>query len=140
MIAFFGLNATKIAMRASGRAAGWPRSPAQWRAHSCPGCRQRSLIGLSQLFWWIHALVLLAFLNYLPYSKHMHILTAIPNCFFRSLEKVNTQPRERFEKGNSFRRGDRWTSSPGKPCSTPIPAPNAAAARTSARRPPPASR
>ena len=54
------------------------------------------------VFWWIHAIVLLSFLNYLPYSKHMHILTSIPNCFFRSLEKVNTQPREEFKKGNIY--------------------------------------
>lgn len=46
--------------------------------------------------------MLLAFLNYLPYSKHIHILTAIPNCFFRSLEKVNTQPREKFEQDSSL--------------------------------------
>ena len=32
----------------------------------------------------------------------MHILTAIPNCFFRSLEKVTTQQREEFQKGNAF--------------------------------------
>ncbi len=46
--------------------------------------------------WWIHAVVLLAFLNYLPYSKHMHILTAIPNCFLRRLGKANVLPREQF--------------------------------------------
>jgi heterodisulfide reductase subunit C len=32
----------------------------------------------------------------------MHILTAIPNCFFGSLEKPNTQPREEFAVGNSY--------------------------------------
>jgi Fe-S oxidoreductase len=32
----------------------------------------------------------------------MHILTAIPNCFFRSLDKVTTQQREEFKKGNAF--------------------------------------
>ena len=46
--------------------------------------------------------MLLSFLNYLPYSKHMHVLTSIPNCFFKSLEKVKTQPREEFKKGNTF--------------------------------------
>ncbi|MBJ6726262.1 (Fe-S)-binding protein [Geomesophilobacter sediminis] len=46
--------------------------------------------------WWIHAVALLSFMNFLPYSKHMHILTAIPNVFFRSIEKPNTQPREEF--------------------------------------------
>ncbi len=44
-------------------------------------------------------LVLLLFLNLLPRSKHMHILTAIPNCFFSALEKPNTQPRETFVAG-----------------------------------------
>jgi Fe-S oxidoreductase/uncharacterized membrane protein len=29
--------------------------------------------------WWIHATVILIFLNYLPYSKHLHIIVALPN-------------------------------------------------------------
>ncbi|MHB0938477.1 MAG: (Fe-S)-binding protein [Armatimonadota bacterium] len=57
---------------------------------------------LALVFWWLHAVVLLAFLNYLPYSKHMHILTAIPNCFLRSFDKVNTLPREEFTSGKTF--------------------------------------
>lgn len=52
--------------------------------------------------WWAHAFALLTFICYLPNSKHMHILTAIPNCFFRRQEKPNTQPREEFVVGNSF--------------------------------------
>ena len=31
---------------------------------------------------WIHAVLLLAFLNYLPYSKHLHVITSLPNTFF----------------------------------------------------------
>ena len=52
--------------------------------------------------WWAHALALMAFICYLPNSKHMHILTAIPNCLFHRLEKPNTQPRENFTSGNTF--------------------------------------
>jgi Fe-S oxidoreductase len=52
--------------------------------------------------WWAHALALMAFICYLPNSKHMHILTAIPNCFLQRLEKPNTQPREEFIAGNTF--------------------------------------
>jgi len=52
--------------------------------------------------WWVHAFALLAFMCYLPHSKHMHILTAIPNCFFRRLEKPNSVPREDFSIGKSF--------------------------------------
>jgi hypothetical protein len=66
---------------------------------------------LASIFWWIHAIVLLTFLNYLPYSKHMHILTSIFNCFFKSIDKVTTQPIEEFKKGNVFCSG-------GKTCST----------------------
>jgi Fe-S oxidoreductase len=52
--------------------------------------------------WWVHALALCAFICYLPNSKHMHILTAIPNCFFHRLEKPNTLPREDFTIGKTF--------------------------------------
>jgi len=45
------------------------------------------------IFWWTHILVVLGFMNYLPYSKHLHILTAVPNVFFTSL-----QPRGRLNK------------------------------------------
>ena len=36
------------------------------------------------IFWWIHTLIILAFLIYIPFSKHLHLLGAIPNIFFRS--------------------------------------------------------
>jgi Fe-S oxidoreductase len=36
-------------------------------------------------FWWTHILLVLGFLNYLPYSKHLHVLTSIPNVFFSNL-------------------------------------------------------
>ena len=37
------------------------------------------------LFFWGHMLTVLGFLNYLPYSKHLHVLTSIPNVYFSSL-------------------------------------------------------
>ncbi|QTE22636.1 (Fe-S)-binding protein [Polaribacter cellanae] len=36
--------------------------------------------------WWIHILGILVFLNYLYYSKHLHILLAFPNTFFANLK------------------------------------------------------
>jgi Fe-S oxidoreductase len=36
--------------------------------------------------WWTHILLVLGFLNYLPYSKHLHVLTSIPNVFFSNLK------------------------------------------------------
>jgi Fe-S oxidoreductase/nitrate reductase gamma subunit len=31
--------------------------------------------------WWFHAVLILIFLNYLPYSKHLHVLTSLPNTY-----------------------------------------------------------
>jgi Fe-S oxidoreductase len=33
-------------------------------------------------FWWMHALLILAFLNYLPYSKHLHVVSSLINVYF----------------------------------------------------------
>lgn len=35
-----------------------------------------------EVFWWIHILTILGFMNFLPYSKHLHIISSIPNVFF----------------------------------------------------------
>lgn len=47
-----------------------------------------------EYFWWIHIVTILIFLNYLPYSKHLHVLTSIPNVFFAKLspEKNTIKP------------------------------------------------
>ncbi len=39
-------------------------------------------------FWWSHTLVILVFLIYIPFSKHLHILGAIPNVFFRRFRPI----------------------------------------------------
>ena len=36
--------------------------------------------------WWFHILGILAFLNYLPYSKHFHIILAFPNTYYSNLK------------------------------------------------------
>ena len=38
------------------------------------------------VFWWIHIGTVLVFLNYLPRSKHLHVLTSIPNVYFSGLK------------------------------------------------------
>src|SRR5437867_971300 len=34
------------------------------------------------VFWWLHVLIVLAFLNYLPYSKHLHVASSLINVYF----------------------------------------------------------
>lgn len=42
---------------------------------------------LERIGWWGHITIVFAFLNYLPYSKHFHILLAFPNTYYSNLEK-----------------------------------------------------
>ncbi|MFN8250121.1 MAG: (Fe-S)-binding protein [Ferruginibacter sp.] len=44
------------------------------------------LIAIERTCWWIHIAGIFAFLNYLPYSKHLHILFAFPNAYYARLE------------------------------------------------------
>ncbi len=46
-----------------------------------------SLILIERIFWWSHIIGILIFLNYLYYSKHLHILLAFPNTYFANLEE-----------------------------------------------------
>ncbi len=50
------------------------------------GLSDGALIGLERACWWFHIIGILAFLNYLPYSKHFHIILAFPNTYFSSLK------------------------------------------------------
>ncbi len=90
LTSMFGVNATRMAMTGAHPSARFaslqiaslfpnPGSAAVWY----------------EVFWWSHILLVLGFLNYLPHSKHLHILTSIPNVFFASLE-----PRGRLSKPN----------------------------------------
>ncbi len=54
-----------------------------------------SLIVLERTCWWLHILGIFAFLNYLPWSKHLHIILAFPNAYFARLEtpgKITNMP------------------------------------------------
>jgi Fe-S oxidoreductase len=41
-------------------------------------------------FWWAHVLILLAFLNYLPYSKHLHVVTSLANVYLSNTSGPGT--------------------------------------------------
>jgi heterodisulfide reductase subunit C len=54
-------------------------------APALSGLPDSSLIFIDRFCWWIHIIGIFAFLNYLPYSKHLHILLAFPNTYFSNL-------------------------------------------------------
>jgi Fe-S oxidoreductase len=57
----------------------------------------------AMLGYWLHVLVLLTFLNYLPYSKHIHLLGALPNIFARNRsERRMDLPKLNLEDENQW--------------------------------------
>ncbi len=51
------------------------------------GMSDNGLVLLERICWWLHIAGILAFLNYLPFSKHLHILLAFPNAYYARLEE-----------------------------------------------------
>ena len=94
------------------------------------------------LFWWSHALLVLGFLNYLPYSKHLHVVASLPNVFLSNTSGpgvIGAMKPMDLESDLAVFGAKDVTSSRGRACSTGSPAPSAAAARASAPRTSPAS-
>lgn len=50
------------------------------------GLSTAKLIFIERFCWWFHIIGIFAFLNWLPYSKHFHIVLAFPNTFFSNLK------------------------------------------------------
>jgi heterodisulfide reductase subunit C/nitrate reductase gamma subunit len=43
---------------------------------------------LHDISWWVHIILVLIFLNELPYSKHFHVVMSIPNVYFSNIENL----------------------------------------------------
>ena len=49
------------------------------------GLSNEGVMAIERTAWWLHIVGILAFLNYLPYSKHLHIILAFPNAYYTRL-------------------------------------------------------
>ena len=56
------------------------------------GMSNQLVLLLSEIFWWLHIVGILIFMNYLYFSKHLHILLAFPNTYF-----ANLNPQGQFD-------------------------------------------
>jgi heterodisulfide reductase subunit C len=74
------------------------------------GLDTSTIFMIERIGWWGHILTVFVFLNYLPYSKHLHIMLAFPNVYFANVrpkgemehsEKVAEQIRELFSESES---------------------------------------
>ncbi len=67
------------------------------------GLSEGTLIGIERFGWWLHVLVVFGFLNYLPFSKHLHLFLAFPNTWYASLKpkgEISNMPKIQQEVAN----------------------------------------
>ena len=88
MSAFLKMNAADSVLQARGIehyqvAGAFPIS--SLIAPMMEGFSDGTLIFIERFCWWFHIIGIFAFLNYLPYSKHFHIVLAFPNTFYSNL-------------------------------------------------------
>ena len=88
MTLFLVMNASDYALQQMGaihyvQAGSFPIS--SWIAGLLPQ-NELTLFYLERGAWWLHIIGILFFLNYLYYSKHLHILLAFPNTYYANLE------------------------------------------------------
>ncbi len=88
MLLFLLMNASDYALQQMGaihyvQAGSFPIS--SWIAGLLPQ-NELTLFYLERGAWWLHIIGIILFLNYLYYSKHLHILLAFPNTYYANLE------------------------------------------------------
>ena len=93
------------------------------------GISQGAANVLQGVFWWVHLGIILGFAIYIPFSKHMHMVAAPLNAFFRSLEPRGALAAMDLENAERFGAAG-CRISPGSNCWTGLPARFAGAAPT----------
>ncbi len=86
MVTMFGQNSTRVIL--GNATALRARVVSSALAGVFSGMERSSVEMWFSVFFWSHIIVVLGFLNYLPYSKHLHVLSSIPNVYF-----ANSGPR-----------------------------------------------
>lgn len=81
MCLFLIMNATDISFQSSDSG----NIVSQFIAPIFSGLSENSLHLIERTAWWLHIIGILSFLNYLYYSKHLHILLAFPNTYYGKL-------------------------------------------------------
>lgn len=81
MSLFLVMNATDVPFQSLGHGNIISQFIAPWF-----GDNPDTLQGIERAAWWLHIVGILIFLNYLYFSKHLHILLAFPNTYYGSVE------------------------------------------------------
>src|SRR6185437_15910299 len=98
MVAFLTLNTTDQILQGRGEAHYFYTGSFFFTGFLMPlfsNLSNPSLLVLERICWWAHIIGILLFLNYLYYSKHLHILFAFPNTWYSKLSpqgKITNMP------------------------------------------------
>jgi ferredoxin/uncharacterized membrane protein len=91
MSAFFIMNACDAQLVANGNhhyTVGFSNPISQYLMPLFSDLPDEKLMLIERSCWWFHIIGIIAFLNYLPYSKHFHILLAFPNVYYSNLKPM----------------------------------------------------
>jgi len=89
MVSLLGMNTFYVAEKqAAGEAITGAYPISQYLAGWFSGMSHDGLHTWHEVNWWTHILLIFFFANYLPYSKHFHVYTSVPNVFLSRLEPL----------------------------------------------------
>ncbi len=93
MSAFLTMNAADLVLQEMGSehyvsAGSYPVS--QFIAPLLSGLSEGALIFVERFCWWFHIIAIFAFMVYLSYSKHLHIILAFPNTYYSKLKPAGS--------------------------------------------------
>ncbi|MFN6379069.1 MAG: Fe-S oxidoreductase, partial [Flavobacteriales bacterium] len=93
MSAFLTMNAADLVLQQMGsehyvNAGAYPVS--QFIAPLLSGLSEGSLVFVERFCWWFHIIAIFAFMVYLSYSKHLHIILAFPNTYYSKLKPAGS--------------------------------------------------
>lgn len=89
MVTLLGMNAAYVAhCHAVGEPIVGAYPVSQILAGMCNSMDASTIHVYYRIFWWSHIMLICAFANYLPYSKHFHVFMSVPNTFISRLEPL----------------------------------------------------
>jgi ferredoxin len=91
MKSLIGLNLSYLALHPDDAKGMFPLSSLILPFYSGFFSTQNAIV-LHEVYWWSHILLIFLFANILPYSKHFHVFTSIPNVFLSRLEPLGYLP------------------------------------------------
>jgi len=106
MVSLLGMNIGYIG-QAEGEIAGYFPVSESLKGLFCP-CYMHSMESIN---WWVHISLVYLFLNILPYSKHFHVILAVPNVYFdrlgpkghlNSMESVTKEVKLMMDPNTAF--------------------------------------